>query len=73
MQIAANRHGLAKWRHLKTSILTKAKFITKSSSVSLLLNGIRWLVLNPISEQKVENIFVACHIAKPHVGCSSVK
>jgi hypothetical protein len=39
--------------------VTEAKFINKSSLFILLLNVIRRLELKPISEQKVENIFVA--------------
>jgi hypothetical protein len=39
--------------------ITAAKFITKSSLFILLLRVIRRLELKPISEQKVENIFVA--------------
>ena len=39
--------------------VTEAKFITKSSLFILLLGVIRRLELKPISEQKVENIFVA--------------
>ena len=39
--------------------VTAAKFITKSSLFILLLGFIRRLELKPISEQKVENIFVA--------------
>jgi hypothetical protein len=37
---------------------TAAKFITKSSLFILLLGVIRRLELQPISEQKAENIFV---------------
>jgi len=46
--------------------VTAAKFITKSSLFILLLGVIRLPKLKPISEQKVENIFVAppyCQIA----------
>jgi hypothetical protein len=39
--------------------VTTAKFIIKSSLFILLLGVIRRLELKPISEQKVENIFVA--------------
>jgi hypothetical protein len=39
--------------------VTAAKFITKSSLFILLLGVIRRLELKLISEQKVENIFVA--------------
>jgi hypothetical protein len=39
--------------------VTEAKFINKNSLFILLLNVIRRLELKPISEQKVENIFVA--------------
>ncbi len=39
--------------------LTEAKFINKSLLFILLLGVIRRLELKPISEQKVENIFVA--------------
>jgi uncharacterized membrane protein len=39
--------------------VTEAKFITKSSLFILLLGVIRQLEQKPISEQKVENIFVA--------------
>ena len=39
--------------------VTAAKFINKSSLFILLLGFIRRLELKPISEQKVENIFVA--------------
>jgi hypothetical protein len=39
--------------------VTAAKFITKSSLFILLLGVIRRLELKPISEPKVENIFVA--------------
>ena len=38
--------------------VTAAKFITKSSLFILLLGVIRRLELKPISEQKVENLFV---------------
>ena len=41
-----------------------AKFITKSSLFILLLGVIRRLELKLITEQKVEYIFVARHIAK---------
>jgi hypothetical protein len=55
-----NGRGLAMWRHLKNvQPVTAAKFITKSSLFVLLLGVIRRLELKPISEQKVENIFVA--------------
>jgi hypothetical protein len=47
-----------------------AKFINKSSLFILLLGVIRLLKLKLIGEQKVENIFVARHIAKPPVVCS---
>jgi hypothetical protein len=39
--------------------VTTAKFINKSSLFILMLGIIRRLELKPISEQKVENIFVA--------------
>jgi hypothetical protein len=39
--------------------VTAAKFINKSSLFILLLGVIRRLELKPISEQKVENMFVA--------------
>jgi len=39
--------------------VTAAKFINKSSLFILLLGVIRRLEQKPISEQKVENIFVA--------------
>jgi hypothetical protein len=39
--------------------VTAAKFINKSSLFVLLLGVTRQLELKPISEQKVENIFVA--------------
>jgi hypothetical protein len=39
--------------------VTAAKFIKKSSLFILLLGVIRQLEVKPISEQKVENIFVA--------------
>jgi len=39
--------------------VTAAKFINKSSLFILLPNVIRRLELMPVSEQKVENIFVA--------------
>ncbi|MCF1717068.1 hypothetical protein L0U88_20670, partial [Flavihumibacter sp. RY-1] len=39
--------------------VTADKFITNSSLFILLLGVIRWLELKPISEQKVEHIFVA--------------
>jgi hypothetical protein len=39
--------------------VTAAKFINKSSLFIQLLGVIRQLELKPISEQKVENIFVA--------------
>jgi hypothetical protein len=47
--------------------VTEAKFITKSSLFILLLGFICRLELKPNSEQKVEHIFVARHIAKPPV------
>jgi hypothetical protein len=51
--------------------VTAAKFINKSSLSILLLGVIRRLEQKPNSEQKVENIFVARHIAKPPViGCA---
>jgi len=46
---------------------TDPKFIIKSSLFNLSLGSIRRLELKPVSEQKVENIFVARYIAKPHV------
>jgi hypothetical protein len=39
--------------------VTAAKFINKSSLFVLLLGVVRRLELKPISEQKVEHIFVA--------------
>jgi hypothetical protein len=51
--------------------LTEAKFITESSLFNLLLGIIRRLELKPNSEQKVENMFVARHIAKPPVSGSA--
>jgi len=47
--------------------VTAAKFINKSSLFILLLGVIRRLELKLVSKQKVENIFVAGHIAKPPV------
>jgi hypothetical protein len=48
---------------------TAAKFITKSSLFILLLGVIRRLELKLISEQKVENIFVA----PPYCQCNVVR
>jgi hypothetical protein len=45
--------------------VTAAKFIDKSSLFILLPGIARRLELKLISEQKVENIFIARHIAKP--------
>lgn len=47
--------------------VTAAKFINKNSLFILLLGVIHRLELKLISEQKAENIFAACHIAKPPV------
>jgi len=47
--------------------VTEAKFINKSSLSILLLGFIRRLKPKLNSKKKVENIFVARHIAKPNV------
>jgi hypothetical protein len=47
--------------------VTEVKFINKGSLFILLFGVIRRLELKVISEQKVINIFVARHIAKPNV------
>ena len=62
--ITANGYGdLAVFENRQP--VTAAKFITKSSLSILLLGVIRRLELKLNSEQKVENKFVARHIAKP--------
>jgi hypothetical protein len=49
--------------------ITAAKFIIKSLLFVPLFSFTSRLELKPNSEQKVENIFVARHIAKPPVAC----
>jgi hypothetical protein len=51
--------------------VTAAKFINKNSSFILFPGIIRRLELKPNSEQKVENVFFARHIAKPYTILSS--
>ncbi len=52
--------------------VTEAKFINKSSLFILLPGVIRRLELKPISEQKVENIFVAPPYCQTDVSGSGV-
>ena len=57
--MTANGHSFPfGWASGNRQPVTAAKFITKSSLFILLLGVIRRLELNPISEQKAENIFV---------------
>ncbi len=58
--MTANGHGLGDVAVFENrQPVSEAKFITKSSLFILLPGVIRRLELKPISEQKVENIFVA--------------
>jgi hypothetical protein len=59
-------YGLAMWRYFENrQPVTAAKFINKCSLFIQLLGVIPRLELKPISEQKVEHIFITRHIAKP--------